>query len=56
MCFYQFKKNSSKYNDIGPAAAKPHRQFLQDGGLVALKTQFMRWQQTVELGGTKNIQ
>ena len=30
--------NSSKYDDIGPAAAKLHRQFLPDGGLVALKT------------------
>jgi hypothetical protein len=48
--------NSSKYNDIGPKAAKPYRQFLQDGGLVALKTQYMRWQQTAVLGGTKNIQ
>ena len=38
MHFYQFFKYSSKYDDIGPAAAKPYRQFLPDGALVALKT------------------
>ena len=47
--------NSSKYYDIGLAAAKPYRQFLQDGGPVALKTQYMRWQQIAALGGTKDI-
>ena len=46
--------NSSKYDDIGPKAAKPYRQFLPDGGLVALKTQYMRWQQTAVLGGRQN--
>ena len=39
MRFHQFFfLNSSKYDDIGPAAAKPYRQFLLDGGLVALQT------------------
>jgi hypothetical protein len=47
--------NNSKYDDIGLAAAKLYRQFLPDGGLVALKTQYMRWQQTAVLGGTKDI-
>ena len=47
--------NSSKYDDIGPAAAKPYRQFLPDGGLVALKMQHLRWQQTAILRGTKDI-
>ena len=29
---------NTKYDDIEPAAAKPYRQFLPDGGLVAQKT------------------
>ena len=36
--------NSSKYDDIGSAAAKLHRQFLPDGV----------WQQTAVLGATKD--
>ena len=32
-----------------------YRQFLPAGGLVALKTQYMRWQQIAALGETKDI-
>ena len=41
MHFFPAFLNISKYDDIGPAAAKTYRQFLPDGGLVALKTQYV---------------
>jgi hypothetical protein len=37
--------NSRKYDDIGLAANKLYRQILLDGGLVALQTQYLQWQQ-----------
>ena len=47
MRFYQLSSTAVKYEDIQPAA-KLYSQFLLDGGLVALQTQYMRCQQYCE--------
>ena len=53
--FTRQKAAACQLNTMTSGGSSQTAQFLPDGGLVGLKTQYMRWQQTAVLGGTKDI-